>query len=79
MHRTSHVWLLREKQGKIQVLLQKRSETKESLPGCYDISSAGHIPAGMDFVESAIPKPKANGLQQKEIIPQPLCLLFSLV
>jgi len=54
MHRTSHVWLLRKKHGKVQILLQKRSETKESFPGCYDISSAGHIPAGMDFVESAI-------------------------
>jgi len=54
MHRTSHVWLLRKKQGKVQILLQKRSEIKESFPGCYDISSAGHIPAGMDFVESAI-------------------------
>jgi len=54
MHRTSHVWILRNKKGKVQVLLQKRSETKESFPGCYDISSAGHIPAGMDFVESAI-------------------------
>lgn len=54
MHRTSHVWLLRKKQGKVQILLQKRSETKESFPGCYDISSAGHIPAGMDFAESAI-------------------------
>jgi len=54
MHRTAHVWLLRKRHGKAQVLLQKRSETKESYPGCYDISSAGHIPAGMDFVESAI-------------------------
>jgi len=54
MHRTSHVWLLRKKHGKFQVLLQKRCETKESFPGCYDISSAGHIPAGMDFVQSAV-------------------------
>lgn len=54
MHRTSHVWLLRKKQGRVQILLQKRSETKESFPGCYDISSAGHIPAGMDFAKSAI-------------------------
>ncbi len=54
MHRTSHVWLLRKKQGKVQILLQKRCETKESYPGCYDISSAGHIPSGMDFVESAL-------------------------
>lgn len=54
MHRTSHVWLLRKKQGKVQVLLQKRTVTKGSFPGCYDVSSAGHIPAGMEFIESAI-------------------------
>jgi len=54
MHRTSHVWLVREKDGKTQILLQKRCQTKDSYPGCYDISSAGHIPAGMEFEESAI-------------------------
>lgn len=53
-HRTSHVWLLRLRGGKTQVLLQKRSLNKDSFPGCYDISSAGHIPAGEDFVESAL-------------------------
>lgn len=53
-HRTSHVWLLRHHDGALQVLLQKRCMTKDSFPGCYDISSAGHIPAGMDFAESAI-------------------------
>ena len=53
-HRTSHVWLLRKKDGKVQILLQKRSENKDSHPGCYDISSAGHIPAGEDFIPSAI-------------------------
>jgi len=53
-HRTSHVWLLRRKDGIVQVLLQKRSETKDSHPGCYDISSAGHIPAGSDYIQSAI-------------------------
>lgn len=54
LHRTSHVWIVREKEGKIQVLLQKRSEEKDSFPGCYDISSAGHIPAGVDFIPSAL-------------------------
>lgn len=54
MHRTSHVWLVRKKQNRVQILLQKRCDTKESFPGCYDISSAGHIPAGIDFAESAI-------------------------
>lgn len=54
LHRTSHVWIMREKKGRIQILLQKRSEEKDSYPGCYDISSAGHIPAGVDFLPSAI-------------------------
>lgn len=53
-HRTSHVWLLRLRDGKIQLLLQKRCAQKDSWPGCYDTSSAGHIPAGMDFMASAI-------------------------
>ena len=54
LHRTSHLWLLRRREGKIQVLLQKRSQNKDSHPGCYDISSAGHIPAGVDFLPSAL-------------------------
>lgn len=53
-HRTSHVWLVREKNGALQVLLQKRAKDKDSFPGCYDISSAGHIPAGDDFKPSAL-------------------------
>ena len=53
-HRTSHVWLVREKYGAVQILLQKRALNKDSFPGCYDISSAGHIPAGVDFKESAL-------------------------
>lgn len=54
MHRTSHVWLVREKNGTIEILVQKRCDTKDSFPGQYDISSAGHIPEGIDFVQSAI-------------------------
>lgn len=56
LHGTSHVWLVRyQKEGRLaEVLLQKRSANKDSFPGCYDISSAGHIPAGADFEESAL-------------------------
>lgn len=53
-HRTSHVWILRKKGNSVQILLQKRSQNKDSYPGCYDISSAGHIPAGVDFIPSAL-------------------------
>lgn len=54
LHRSSHVWLFRHHHGKLEVLLQKRCKDKDSFPGCYDISSAGHIPAGVDFVTSAL-------------------------
>lgn len=53
-HRTSHVWIARRREGRVEILLQKRCMTKDSHPGCYDISSAGHIPAGVGFEESAI-------------------------
>ncbi len=53
-HRTAHVWIFRKKEGQIQILLQKRCMEKDSFPGCYDISSAGHIPAGMDIIPSAL-------------------------
>ncbi len=53
-HRTAHVWIFRKKEERIEVLLQKRSDNKDSHPGCYDISSAGHIPAGIDFIPSAL-------------------------
>lgn len=53
-HRTAHVWLARKKEGTVQVLLQKRSRNKDSHPGCYDMSSGGHIPAGVDYLPSAL-------------------------
>lgn len=53
-HRTAHLWILRRRGEELQILLQKRSRTKDSFPGEYDISSAGHIPAGEDFEESAL-------------------------
>ena len=53
-HRTAHVWVIREKDGCTQVLLQKRSEEKDSFPGMYDTSSAGHIPAGEEPLPSAL-------------------------
>ena len=53
-HRTAHVWIVRRKTDKVQILLQKRCENKYSFPGCYDISSAGQIPAGGEYMDSAI-------------------------
>jgi len=53
-HRTAHVWVVRKVGGRWQVLLQKRSGNKDSFPGKYDTSSAGHIPAGDEPLESAL-------------------------
>ena len=54
LHRTAHVWVVRKGNDGYEILLQKRSMNKDSFPGLYDTSSAGHIPAGAEFVESAI-------------------------
>lgn len=54
LHRTAHVWIVRRRGNSIQILLQKRCMEKDSFPGCYDISSAGHIPAGVDYIPSAL-------------------------
>ena len=53
-HRTAHVWVVKRAGDSYQVLLQKRSAEKDSYPGVYDTSSAGHIQAGDEPLESAL-------------------------
>ena len=53
-HRTSHIWFVREQDGRIRVLLQKRAAGKDSYPLCWDTSAAGHIMAGDEPLESAV-------------------------
>lgn len=54
-HNTVHIWIIRKNsKGNIELLLQKRAANKDSNPCCYDISSAGHISAGDDVLESAM-------------------------
>ncbi len=54
LHRTAHVWIVRRAAGRWEVLLQKRSLQKDSFPGMYDTSSAGHVPAGGEPLPSAL-------------------------
>ena len=54
LHRTAHVWVVRKRGRGYDILLQKRSEEKDSFPGLYDTSSAGHIPSGDEPLESAL-------------------------
>ena len=43
-HLAVHTWIVRESDGFL--LVQKRARCKEAFPGCWDISSAGHVAAG---------------------------------
>ena len=53
-HRTAHVWVIRRREGRVDILLQQRSAQKDSFPGQWDTSSAGHIPAGDEPAVSAV-------------------------
>ncbi|MFC1505151.1 NUDIX domain-containing protein [Thermodesulfobacteriota bacterium] len=50
-HRTVHVWVMNSQQ---ELLLQKRAAAKESHPGLWDVSCAGHVPAGDDSRHAAV-------------------------
>lgn len=53
-HRTAHIWIVRNTDNGCEVLLQQRSYNKDSFPGRYDTSSAGHIRAGDEPLDSAL-------------------------
>lgn len=53
-HHTFHCWLVRRGEGgQIQVLFQKRSESKDTNPGRFDITVAGHLSAGETVSDAA--------------------------
>lgn len=54
LHGGSHIWIMERHDGRIRVLLQKRSDDKDSFPGCYDCSCAGHVDAGESFISTAV-------------------------
>ena len=74
-HNTAHIWVVRPNDlGSFDVLLQKRSQMKDSDPGCYDISSAGHMNAGSELLPSALRELKEElGIEAK---PSDLTFLF---
>ena len=54
-HSTVHIWIVRSSvRGKPELLLQLRTAGKRLYPSCWDISSAGHIPAGEDALHGAV-------------------------
>ena len=50
IHRTVHVWLY----GKSGILFQKRARSKDSHPGYWDVSAAGHIEPGEAYPAAAV-------------------------
>lgn len=61
LHGGAHVWVVRRKEHDIdtenmtyEVLLQKRKMDKDSFPGCYDVSCAGHMTKGETFLTTAL-------------------------
>jgi isopentenyl-diphosphate delta-isomerase type 1 len=50
-HRTVHVWVT-DPAGRL--LLQRRAASKESYPGTWDVSAAGHIASGGTAVAAAL-------------------------
>ena len=54
LHSTADVWLVRRKSCGWDILLQKRAQGKDAFPGYYDTSSAGHVQAGAEYLESAL-------------------------
>lgn len=50
IHRATHV-MVHDDKGRL--LLQKRSMSKDTFPGCWDSSCSGHLDAGEDYPEAA--------------------------
>lgn len=67
-HNTIHVWLY-TKNGKL--LLQQRSREKSIFPLLWDVSAAGHIDAGENFLDAAIREVKEElglELEPKDLV-----------
>jgi isopentenyldiphosphate isomerase len=50
-HRSTHIWVVSRRAR--AVLLQKRSAEKDTFPGKWDVSAAGHVSAGAESAETA--------------------------
>lgn len=50
-HRSVHIWL---HNSKGELVLQKRSASKDTFPGMWDVSVGGHFTAGDSSLETAI-------------------------
>ena len=64
-HTTVHIWFYTNTPS---LLLQKRSLNKQTFPGLWDVSVAGHVIAGESIIDGALREIKEEiGLDIKEI------------
>ena len=54
LHGAAHVWIWRQADNALEILLQKRAASKRTWPNMLDISAAGHIDLGESPEEAAI-------------------------
>lgn len=73
-HRAVHIWIINDKK---ELLIQRRAIQKESHPGKWDISAAGHVVAGETSLEAAVKEIK----EELDLIVEPndLQFLFTIV
>ena len=68
-HPTVHVWFYSSAPA---LLLQKRSLTKQTFPGYWDVSVAGHVSAGESILEGALREVKEEiglDIQISDLVP----------
>ncbi|MGB0777829.1 MAG: NUDIX hydrolase [Flavobacteriaceae bacterium] len=64
-HRSIHLWLCNE--NFTELIIQKRSINKDSYPGLWDVSVAGHISTGENPSQAAFREAQEElGIQMKE-------------
>lgn len=54
LHAAVHIYIYRIKNGRYEILLQKRANNKDSFPSCWDTSCAGHVSSGDNFETTAL-------------------------
>ncbi|QOS76666.1 NUDIX domain-containing protein [Paenibacillus sp. JNUCC31] len=62
-HRSFHCWIVRDEGEQRWVLFQRRREIKDTFPGCYDITAAGHLTAGEQLHEASRELEEELGVQ----------------
>ncbi|MWV45719.1 NUDIX domain-containing protein [Paenibacillus sp. HJL G12] len=53
LHHSFHCWIARDTPEGRKILFQKRQDSKDTFPGRYDITAAGHLSAG-ETVQDAV-------------------------